>query len=58
MERKMTKSSGATTREQRLKAALKANLGRRKAQAKGRDDTGRAADDAVDDTKTHDKKES
>ena len=29
-------------REARLKAALKANLGRRKAQAKARNDTGKA----------------
>ncbi|WP_157891264.1 hypothetical protein [Phaeobacter porticola] len=38
-EKKTAKSSrSAPTREERLKAALKANMGRRKAQAKARAD--------------------
>ena len=34
---KAAKPASVTTRDERLKAALKANLARRKAQAKGRD---------------------
>jgi|LauGreDrversion4_2_1035121.scaffolds.fasta_scaffold1952197_2 hypothetical protein len=37
-ERKAPKPSAATTREERLKAALKANVARRKAQARARSD--------------------
>jgi len=36
---KSKQSQGANAREDRLKAALKANLGRRKAQAKARKDS-------------------
>ena len=49
MERKVTKFSGPVTREDRLKAALKANLRRRKAQAAGRVGGPEPGDDAADD---------
>lgn len=38
MDRKPAKPEGQATREERLKAALRANLQRRKAQARARDD--------------------
>ncbi|NRB03445.1 MAG: hypothetical protein HRU30_09285 [Rhodobacteraceae bacterium] len=44
-----TKTKEAAAREQRLKAALKANLGRRKAQAKARADDGQEANEDSDD---------
>ena len=60
MERKATKPLGAGAREERLKAALKANLGRRKAQAKAQAavrDEGQAGN-AVDEKNICDEKES
>lgn len=41
---KPRKTAGSQTREQRLKAALKANMARRKAQAKARSADGHEAD--------------
>ena len=45
MEQKPGKAGGAAARDARLKSALKANLGRRKAQARARAAAGGADDD-------------
>ena len=58
MERKAPKPLGAGARAERLKVALKANLGRRKAQAKAQAaarDAGRAGHVADDTTICEDK---
>ena len=60
MERKATKSPGHAARDERLKAALKANLGRRKAQAKAQAEvqaTGHDGD-AGEEKETREEKES
>jgi len=48
------KNFAASARENRLKAALKANMGRRKAQAlaRGADEAGEASDQTVDGSAT------
>ncbi|MBE2275867.1 MAG: hypothetical protein IAE87_06165 [Rhodobacteraceae bacterium] len=43
--------AGAAARDERLKAALKANMARRKAQVRGRAAAAQAADTADNDTK-------
>ncbi len=55
MDRKLNKSPQEQAREDRLKAALRANLQRRKAQARARDTEADAAADAGD---IHKEKES
>ncbi|CUH50835.1 hypothetical protein J7382_03910 [Shimia sp. R11_0] len=58
MERKTTPKNKAQktaqSREDRLKAALKANMGRRKAQAKARAATDTPRDSGIEDTKRQD----
>ncbi|MFV1440260.1 MULTISPECIES: hypothetical protein [unclassified Phaeobacter] len=57
-EKKTVKSGGsAPTREDRLKAALKANMGRRKAQAKARAVKDDSIDRRADDLSTGSSKE-